>query len=229
MIKIILAAGFVLSTVTVQADTTPLLDSTHSSTSTTKSGQLVPMEEIAIVNGQPITLKTLGAGLRKKLFLPVYIDQLLTDKNQDPAQYQSAGQSNPDFTQVMANNTAVAITMKFKMKVNSGQLVSALEDGLNKNNVDMNKPIIKTFINVMTAYNGVDSDQSLLFLLIKNPDGTVTLSFQKTNEPVTTLNSLKDNGGVNDTDLEKEIISISLGQTDDRGIQSMQQQIAQGI
>src|SRR5437899_1962102 len=79
----------------------------------------VNMEDKASVNGQSLVLN--GAGLRKKLFIKVYVGGL----------YLSAKQSNP--ATILATDGPRRQVMHFLYSVSKGQMCDAWEEGLTDN------------------------------------------------------------------------------------------------
>ena len=122
----------------------------------------VKLADQVTVNGQNLTLN--GAGLRKKLFIKVYVGGLyLTAKNSNPAS-------------ILATDTPRMMTMNFVFDVDKGKIAEAWHEGLAANTPNASADVKKAFNQLASWMEDMKDGQSLTLTYVPGAGTTVVVN-----------------------------------------------------
>lgn len=150
----------------------------------------------ANLQGQATTLPLVGAAVRTRKIL-VHINVYVGE--------------------YFKNETAQAIRLTFLRDVDSKRIVGAFEDSLKVNNVDMNKPGIKKFLDAVSKSGESQEKSTLVIVGSKTADGTDQIIFENGRGEVTSITEA--------TGLVADLFSIWLGKASDEGLLELQKAI----
>ncbi len=196
-----------------------------SSASVLKSGTTVQEKENVKIP-QTVTLKLaekettlglVGSGLRKKSFLgvKVYLVEIFADK------VDSFVRKNEKALDSLNASETVAVRVTFLRNVDAETIMNAFKDGFSVNYIDVNKDQpIKEFLSAVGKGGDGDEGKTLTFVLVKNPDGTITLSYEDSKGKIETI--------AGTASFSKKILSLWLGKMIDSKAQDMQNEIVSG-
>ena len=122
----------------------------------------VKLADNVTVNGQ--NLKLNGAGLRKKLFIKVYVGGL----------YLAAKQANP--AAILATDAPRQMTMNFVFDVDKGKIAEAWEEGLTANTPNASAEVKSAFKKLSSWMEDMKDGQSLQLTYVPNSGTTVTVN-----------------------------------------------------
>jgi hypothetical protein len=122
----------------------------------------VKLDDTVTVNGQPLVLN--GLGLRKKLFIKVYVGGL----------YLSAKQSNA--ATVLATDGARRMEMHFLFGVSKNQMVDAWEDGLKDNTPNASAEVKSAFKTLQSWMDAIPSGNALILTYVPGTGTTVEVN-----------------------------------------------------
>ncbi len=138
-----------------------------------KNGIIISTGATATVNGQTVTLTTVGSGLRQKkvVIVPVnvYVAQVLVS---DAARYVK---TNDGALPSLDANQTVAMHLSFLRNVDASTINEAFQASLDVNGISQKDPDIIKFKQLVDELGGLRDNGSLTILLSKNTDGTETL------------------------------------------------------
>jgi hypothetical protein len=157
----------------------------------------------ATVDGKPVTLESVGAGIRTKFVFDVYVANLMMDSASRFVRTSDGALAS------LENSNTVAMLMSFNHDVGASDVQVNFRNALVLNKVDINKPEIKAFLAAVTKGGDIDKGQSLTMMVHKNSDASEVLTFEDNNGKVTTIKGEKG--------LTQSIMSIWVGVvTEDR-------------
>jgi hypothetical protein len=122
----------------------------------------VKLADTVSVNGQHLKLN--GAGLRKKLFIKVYVGGL----------YLAAKQANP--ASILATDAPRQMTMNFVFNVDKGKIAEAWEEGLTANTPNASAEVKANFKKLSSWMDDMKDGQSLQLTYVPNSGTTVTVN-----------------------------------------------------
>lgn len=122
----------------------------------------VKLADTVSVNGQ--SLKLNGAGLRKKMFIKVYVGGL----------YLGAKQANP--AAILATDAPRQMTMNFLFDVDKGKISEAWEEGLTANTPKASAEVKSAFKKLSLWMQDMKAGQSLQLTYVPNSGTTVTVN-----------------------------------------------------
>lgn len=168
---------------------------------------------------QKSEVKTVGAGLRSKKVLisnvKVYVAQLLVSA-------EAADQLKADHSlTALQKSSKTAMTMTFLRNVEAAKVQVSFEDALRANNADLANPVLAQFLNAVATGGDALKDKSLTVSVMRNADGSETLSYEDANGKTTHI--------LGSAGLTEVIMSIWLGQPADSGIESLKNQLLKSL
>src|SRR5260221_7970279 len=122
----------------------------------------VKLDDAVTVNGQPLVLN--GVGLRKKLFIKVYVGGL----------YLPAKQSNP--ATVIATDQPRRMVMHFLYSVSKNQMCDAWEEGLKDNTPNASAEVQAAFKTLSSWMEPIPSGNRLVLTYIPGTGTTVEVN-----------------------------------------------------
>lgn len=189
----------------------------------TLNNQTVTAGGTVAINGQDVALTTVMAAMRSKvtafvIWTEVYVVQFLTDK---PEAFVKSANGNEALDSLAATQDVVAVKLDFKYPVEAKLLFNAFATALKANAVDLKSEEIKTFLGNVKAGGDVPVGSSLTLLLVKNADGTETVSYENNKGEVSTVTGAAG--------LNKNILSMWLGaiDKDDEGLKKTKAELVQ--
>lgn len=172
------------------------------------------------VGGADVTLSNVGSGLRKKYLVaflgtPVYVAQVFAAQ---PEQFVKSNQGNTAL-ESLQNQTVVAVRLDFVYNVSADQVYNAFFDALKENAVNMEEPVIAEYLSFIKNGGNANKGSSMTFLMVKNADGTETLTYE---DPALAVTSVTGAAG-----LSQQILSMWLGNisSNDKGLKELKEQI----
>ena len=122
----------------------------------------VNLPDTVSVNGQTLVLN--GAGIRKKLFIKVYVGGL----------YLTAKQNNA--TTIMASDSARRMVMHFVFGVSKSQISEAWEEGLEDNTPNASAEVKNNFKTLVSWMEGIDKGHEIVLTYMPGGGTTVEVN-----------------------------------------------------
>lgn len=200
----------------------PLLSSTnvHAGLLTTE-GSTAKIENINIatiantsVNGDSVTLKSVGSGIRNKkvvfVNIKVYVGQLFASTPEDI--YNSK-----DLEKSLENQKAVAIQLHFLRDVDAANIEKSFIEALRKNKVEITDESIKKFLDSVRLGGEIKEGQTITILGSKNKDLSESIFHESHNKKFSEIKGQKG--------FITKIFSIWLGKPTDDGIEKLKESL----
>ncbi len=184
------------------------------------NGVTLSQSAVVDVAGVPTTLVNVGSGIRKKYLVaflgtPVYVAQVFAAQ---PEQFVKSNQANAAL-ESLQNQTVVAVRLDFVYNVSADQVYNAFYDALKENAVNMEDPTVAEFLSFVKDGGNANKGSSMTFLMVKNADGTETLTYEDPAKAVTTVTGVAG--------FSQQILSMWLGaiSSNDKGLKELKEQI----
>lgn len=175
-----------------------------------------------VIADAPVELRTVSAGMRKKYLVPfwgtdVYVAQFLV--NDKPAVVKSPA-GNETLASLDATQKTFVVKMEFHHYVTADQIFTAFTDALTTNGVDTKAADLAAFIDGIKNGGDADVGQSMTFLLVKNADGSETVTYEDPQGVIAT--SITGAAG-----LSKNVLSMWFGNIspNDQGLLELKEQL----
>lgn len=212
------ALSFILSLIlTSQVASADLLTLTPSTDKI--SNVTLSQSAIASANGADVTLTNVASGLRKKYLAifgtSVYVAQILAAQ---PELYVKSTDGNTSL-ESLATQTVVAVRLDFVYNVSADKVYNAFLDALKENAVDLTTPAIADFLSYVQNGGDAANGSSMTFLMVKNADGTETLTYE---DPKMAVKSVTGGEG-----FSQQILSMWLGDisSNDKGLKELKAEL----
>jgi len=184
----------------------------------TIEGVTVAASATATVDGNNLSLTTVGAGLRTKKVLiakvKVYVATLLAT---DPGAFaRKDGQALGS----LASQSGAAIQLTFLRGVDAATVQSSFKEALTANNVSLNKSEINAFLKAVAASGDARDGKTLTIAYASTANGD-SIVYEGTEGAATTVRGPKG--------FAKDIFSIWLGNPSDNGVAELKTQLLQPL
>ncbi len=170
------------------------------------------------IAGRQFSLTTVGAGIRTKRIaivnIKVYVAQLLVA---EPSRYTRTMDGALNSLNSMKE---AAIRLDFLRSVDAQTVQSSFRDSLLANQVDLNRPAIREFLDAVS--NGGDAHQGKPLTLVgeRLSDSVDAITYEDTTGKVTTI--------MGPAGLVRDIFSIWLGKPADSGVENLKKLLVSG-
>lgn len=175
---------------------------------------------VVSVNGADVALTNIGSGIRKKYLVaflgtPVYVAQVFAAQ---PEQFVKSANGNTAL-ESLQSQTVAAVRLDFVYNVSADQVYNAFFDALKENAVNMDEPAVSEFLSFVKNGGNANKGSSMTFLMVKNADGTETLTYE---DPAKAITSVTGTAG-----LSQQILSMWLGKisSNDKGLKELKEQL----
>lgn len=172
----------------------------------------------ATVDGQTLTLTTVGAGLRTKKVLiakvKVYVATLMaTDASAFSRKDGRALDS-------IGSQAGAAIQLTFLRGVDAATVQSSFKDALDANNVSLNRSEVNALMNAVASSGDAQNGRTLTFVTTSGAGGD-TVTYEGTRGSATTVRGPKG--------FARDVMSIWLGNPSDSGVAALKEQLLQPL
>ncbi len=130
-------------------------------TATAKTVAGVKVDDVTSVNGQTLALN--GAGVRKKLFIKVYVGALYLPSKQS------------DAAAILAADTPHQMVMHFVFNVGKGKIAQAWEEGLEANTPNASAEVKGAFKTLSSWMEDMKDGQSIVLTYVPGTGTTATV------------------------------------------------------
>lgn len=172
------------------------------------------------VDGAPVAVTLIGAGLRSKkvviVNVKVYVAELLAS---DAGKFV---RNENDALKSLEQSQTIAIRLNFLRGVDAETVQSSFKEALQANNVNINDAAVAQFL--AAVKNGGDAANGKALTIVTQKDATTgkeTVSYEDTAGKVTRTTG--------DAGFSSKIMSIWLGNPSDNGVANLKAQLIQGL
>lgn len=183
------------------------------------NGVTLSTNAVVSVNGSDVSLANVGSGLRKKyiaiLGTAVYVAQVFAAQ---PEKYVKSNIENQALDS-LKDQSATLVKLDFVYNVTADKIYTAFQDALTTNQVDLSASEVVEFLSQVQNGGDAAKGTSMLFVMIKNNDGTETLIYE---DPVGASKEIKGSAG-----FSTKILSMWLGKisSSDKGLKELKDQL----
>jgi hypothetical protein len=173
------------------------------------------------VNGVDVALETITAGLRKKYLIPFLGTDVYdaTIMGNNPEAYVKSNKGNEALDSMASTQDVVVVELLFVHYVTADQIYVGFTDALKANNVDQTTAEMSQFLSDVKNGGDAQVGQTMTFMIVKNADGTETLTYENPTSQLTTVTGAAGLG--------KNILAMWMGNisVNDKGLQELKAQL----
>lgn len=183
------------------------------------NGVTLSSTAVVSVDGADVTLTNVASGLRKKYLAifgtPVYVAQVFAAQ---PELYTKSANGNTSLDS-LATQTVVSVRLDFVFNVSADKVYNAFVDALKENNVDMSTGAVADFLSYVQNGGDASKGDSMTFLMVKNADGTETLTYE---DPEMAIKTVTGPAG-----FSQQILAMWLGNisSNDKGLKELKAEL----